>query len=40
MVLKVCDVQCCPFASQDWMDNIPLYAVEAYFNSAGLGTGE
>ena len=28
------------FASQDWMDNIPLYAVEAYFNSAGLGTGE
>lgn len=28
------------FASQDWMDNIPLYAVEAYFNGAGLGTGE
>lgn len=29
-----------PFAVQDWMENIPLYATEAYFNKAGLGTGE
>lgn len=29
-----------PFAVQDWMENILLYATEAYFNKAGLGTGE
>ena len=29
-----------PFATQDWMENIPLYATEAYFNRAGLGTSE
>lgn len=28
------------FATQDWMENIPLYATEAYFNRAGLGTSE
>lgn len=29
-----------PFASQDWMENIPLYATEAYFSRAGLGTDD
>ena len=26
-----------PFARQEWMENIPLYAVEAYFSREGLG---
>ena len=26
-----------PFAKQDWMENIPLYSVEAYFCREGLG---
>ncbi len=26
-----------PFATQDWMENIPLYATEAYFNMEELG---
>ena len=29
-----------PFATQDWMENIPLYATEAYFNEEGLGASE
>ena len=29
-----------PFATQDWMENIPLYATEAYFNMEELGTSE
>lgn len=29
-----------PFATQDWMENIPLYATEAYFNMERLGTSE
>ncbi len=27
-----------PFISQDWMENIPLYATESYFLREGLGT--
>lgn len=26
-----------PFVSQDWMENIPLYATEAYFSKEGIG---
>ena len=29
-----------PFVTQDWMENIPLYAAEAYFNEEGLGSSE
>ena len=29
-----------PFATQYWMENIPLYATEAYFNMEELGTSE
>lgn len=28
-----------PFVSQEWMENIPLYAVGAYFSREGLGAG-
>ena len=26
------------YANQQWMENIPLYAVEAFFSKEGLGT--
>ena len=29
-----------PYVEQEWMENIPLYSVEAFFKNAGLGTGE
>ena len=27
-----------PYVDQQWMENIPLYAVEAFFSKEGIGT--
>lgn len=27
-----------PYIDQEWMENIPLFATEAYFKDTGLGT--
>ncbi|MGM9675061.1 MAG: ATP-binding protein [Bacteroidaceae bacterium] len=36
--LKALRCSMLPYADQQWMENIPLYAVEAFFNREGLGT--
>lgn len=38
--LKGLRVSMLPYRDQDWMENVPLYATEAYFRNAGLGTLE
>ena len=35
--LKALRCSMLPYADQQWMENIPLYAVEAYFSKEGLG---
>ena len=35
--LKALRCSMLPYADQQWMENIPLYAVEAFFSKEGLG---
>ncbi len=38
--LKGLRISMLPYKDQGWMENIPLYAAEAYFRNAGLGTSD